>query len=272
MKPHTAQARKLLLLSLLLIIPAAIILVDGVLDPMRLSSEDTQTRQSMGAVMDRYFIARSTYYYRRLKVHYEDVAVSCLFGELCIQRYEGSKDSLQIRWEKEFGAAACPIKAESGSPAAVGLDTTLEFVNSVGRSLPFTISPETELSMFRMIEMWTEQVDNAVGIADTIVWIMELGDQATGRSIATIDSVGICRNLNLGTNGFPEQFGFSGKTSAETVIKKLGMYAQSNNNVFVNLRLLIRSPSRAVRSYGILDERNVNVKYSEQIYRLLETH
>lgn len=215
------------------------------------------------------------FYYRRLLATYPHVRVSCLYGELQLHK-SGSQDrDDDVEWQTLFSlpGGQCPVRDERLNTSEGSFETSYDYVNQNTRSKPFSLSPGLELHMFKMIEMWSEDINGLVTVPDTLTWVMELWDEATDRKLATLDSTGVYPAYNLQINGYLQSFGFKGP-SAEMVTISLGPYVtKDDSRAYLTTRIVSSAKRKRANGLGIYDERNLkNNRYSTQILELLAAH
>lgn len=200
-------------------------------------------------------VVSQTYRYRTLATSYDSVEVRCTFGEICIPHYGGG-DTLHVEWQQMF--LEC-----NGN--ACGLDSSEAYLNTPLASRPFSLTERTELSLFRIIMLFTADDSAPCRIPDTTAWTMELWNLKTGSRIATIDSIGICRTSWIPPTVFPPTFGFEGVNTYGTVTVPLGSYArQGVTDAYVVLRVKNWAPDAHTES-RVFDNQTFNAKFSETL-------
>ncbi len=195
-------------------------------------------------------IVRRIYKYHNIASRYDSVVVGCMFGEMFIPNYGGNNDSLQIEWVNRF-----PMP---------GRDTSASYINQNSKSKAFNITDTTSLTLFRMIYMKFLDASAHYSLTDTTVWTMELWNAYTNTKIATIDSVGICRAINLSPSQFPKTFGHYDSRAYEVITISLSSYASAADSAYLYLK--VKSWDTNQEAYcTIYDDYTVNTKFSETI-------
>jgi hypothetical protein len=119
------------------------------------------------------------WHYRTLSVWYDSTQLDCMYGEVFVVG-DGGSDTLRIRFKDHH--------------AGLGIDTTLEAMNTIAISEKFPVGEKSDLSLMRVL-MLMYQSENQIdlGITDTCTWTAELWHAQNNINIATLDSIVICR-------------------------------------------------------------------------------
>lgn len=204
-------------------------------------------------VVEDTIIMQSIYYYRNVYTMYDSVVAGCIYGEVCLlpDEGQGETDSLTIQWGDLFRGQ--------------GIDTSAAFIHSLSKSQPFAISSNSTMSLFRAVVMDYADTSSSYTLPDTTTWSLELWNYHTDAKIATIDSVGICKAINIPKSDFPETYGLLNEDwGFETFNIYLGNYAGITDSAY--LRIVIRNFMVGQDQYcNLHDVGRVNSKFSESI-------
>jgi hypothetical protein len=210
---------------------------------------NSTTVRSLGASMEQEgdtIQIHALYFYRYLGAVYDSVTVSCMFGEFCIP----SQDSTRIEYDN-----LVTEETETGSRAEI---------NALSRTKAVQIAQSDTLSFFRVMGLshgW-HQDGMDTNFPDTLVWTLRMYDAATDTYLATLDSIGMRREMGP---DFPAYFGTGNDNTWGVVTLSLLNISALATVDSVYFTMTMESTDNYQATFFMEDGENWNYKFSDNV-------